>query len=91
MQTKKKKKKKEREREKERNKVIESLGAIFLPHLERTFPLSEPLNRQWRERIEIIQVRKEHESFEKISKGSKKEWKLILVSWCNHVVVLLSG
>ena len=42
----KKEEKPEREREKERKKVIESLGAIFLPHLERTFPLSEPLNRQ---------------------------------------------
>ena len=27
-------------------KVIESLGAIFLPHLGRVFPLSEPLNRR---------------------------------------------
>ena len=33
-------------REREREEVIESLGAIFLPHLERTCPLSEPLNRQ---------------------------------------------
>ena len=30
----------------ERELVIESLGALFLPHLGRTFPLSEPLN--WR-------------------------------------------
>ena len=30
----------------EREKVIESLVAFFLPHLGRTFPLSEPLN--WR-------------------------------------------
>ena len=37
-----KKKKGERERE----EVIESLRALFLPHLGRTFPLSEPLN--WR-------------------------------------------
>ena len=29
----------------EREKVIESLGALFLPHLGRTFPLSKPLNR----------------------------------------------
>ena len=39
-------KKKERKKEEEREKVTESLGAIFLPHLGRTFPLSEPLN--WR-------------------------------------------
>ena len=25
-------------------KVIESLGALFLPHLRRTFPLIKPLN-----------------------------------------------
>ena len=27
----------------EREKVIESLGAFFLPHLGRTFPFSKPL------------------------------------------------
>ena len=27
----------------EREKVTESLGAIFFPHLERTFPFSKPL------------------------------------------------
>ena len=27
----------------EREKVTESLGAIFLPHLGRTFPFSKPL------------------------------------------------
>ena len=42
-------------------------------------------------RIETIQVQKEHEGFEKISKGSKKGWKLILVFWCDNVVALLSG
>ena len=31
---------------KREKKVIESLGAIFLPHLGRTFPLSEPFNWQ---------------------------------------------
>ena len=35
----------EKERERER-KVIESLGAIFLPHLGRTFPLIKPLNQR---------------------------------------------
>ena len=30
----------------EREKVAESLRALFLQHLGRTFPLSEPLN-QW--------------------------------------------
>ena len=29
--------------EKEREKVIESLGALFFPHLGRNFPFSEPL------------------------------------------------
>ena len=31
-----------REREREREKVTKSLGAFFLPHLERTFPFSKP-------------------------------------------------
>ena len=30
----------------EREIVIESLEAIFLPHLGRTFPLIKPLNRR---------------------------------------------
>ena len=29
-----------------REKVIESLGALFLPHLGRTFSLIKPLNRR---------------------------------------------
>ena len=41
MQHQKKKKKHE-----EREEVIESLEVLFLPHLERNFPLIEPLNRQ---------------------------------------------
>ena len=76
---------------KREKKVIESLGVLFLPHLGRTFLLIKPLNWRWRGRIEIVQVRKEHEGFEKISKASKKGLKLILVSRCYHVVALLSG
>ena len=72
-------------------KVIKSLRAIFLPHPRRTFPLIKTLNWRWGGRIETVQVRKEHEGFENISKGSKRGWKLILVSWCNCVVALLSG
>ena len=30
----------------EREIMIESLGALFLPHLVRTFPLIKPLNRR---------------------------------------------
>ena len=30
----------------EKEKVIESLGALFLPHLGRTFPFSKPLIRR---------------------------------------------
>ena len=75
----------------EREKVIESLEALFLPHLGRTFPLSKPLNRWRGGRIETVQVRKEHEGFKKISKGSKRGWKMILVSRCDHAIALLSG
>ena len=31
---------------KREKKVIESLGALFLPHPRRIFPLIKPLNRQ---------------------------------------------
>ena len=77
--------------EEEREKVIESLGAIFLPHLGRTFLFREPLIRWLRGRVKIIQIQKEHEGFKMISKRSKRGWKLILVSRHDHVVVLLSG
>ena len=79
-----------RERERER-KVIESLGAFFLPYPGRTFPLIKPLNRRWGGRIKTVQVRKEHEGFKKIFKGSKKGLKLILASRCYHAIALLSG
>ena len=49
----------------EREKVTKSLGAFFLSHLGRTFLFSKP------SRIEIVQVRKKHEGFERISKRSK--------------------
>ena len=39
----KKQKKKTKTRRGEREKVTESLGAFFLPHLGRTFPFSKPL------------------------------------------------
>ena len=54
-----------------REEVTESLGAIFLPHLGRTFPFSKPLIWRQEGRIETVQVRKEQEGFEKISKRSK--------------------
>ena len=72
-------------------KVTESLGALFLPHLRRTFPSSKPLNRQWRGKIKTVQVQKEYKGFEKISKGSKRGLKLILVPRCYHAIALLSG
>ena len=77
--------------EERKRKVIESLEAIFLPHPRRTFPLIVPLNRQWGGRVKTVQVRKEHEGFEKISNGSKRGLKLILVPKCYHAIALLSG
>ena len=35
-----------RKQEGEREKVTESLGVFFLPHLERTVPFSKPLIRR---------------------------------------------
>ena len=72
----------------EREKVTESL---FFPHLRRTFPFSEPLIRRLGGRVKTIQVRKEHKGFEKISKRSKRGWKLILISRRNHAITLLSS
>ena len=71
---------KQRERERERERETKSLGAFFLPRLRRIFPLSEHLIWWWGGRIETVQVRKEHDGFKKISKRSKRGWKLILVS-----------
>ena len=75
----------------EKEKMIESFEVFFLSHLGRTFTFWKPLIRQWEGRIEIVQVRKEHEGFEKIFKRSKGGWKLILVSRRDHAVALLSG
>ena len=77
--------------EERKRKVIESLGALFLLHLGKTFHLIKPLDWQWGGRIKTVQVQKEHEGFEKISKGSKRGLKLILASRCYHAVALLSG
>ena len=74
-----------------REKVTESLGAFFCPHLGRTFPFSKPLIQWWGGRVKTVQVWKKHEGFEKISKRSKRRWKLVLVSRRDHVVSLLSG
>ena len=79
-----------KQKQEEREEVIESLGALFLLHLGRTFPLSKPLNQWWGGRIETVQVRKEHKGFEKISKMSKRGSKLILVPRCYHAITLLS-
>ena len=38
--------KQKQEGEREREKVTESLGALFLPHFGRTFPFSKPLIRR---------------------------------------------
>ena len=83
--------KKKKKREREREKVTQSLGAFFLPHLGRTFLFSKPLIRRCGGRVKTIQVQKEHKAFVKISKRSKRGWKLILVSRHNHAVALLSG
>ena len=61
----------QKQEERER-KVIESLGVLFLPHLGRTFPSSKSLNRRRRGRIKTVQVRKENEGFEKITKGERE-------------------
>ena len=55
----------------EREKVTKSLRTFFFPHLGRTFPFSKPLIWRQEGRIETVQVRKEQEGFEKISKRSK--------------------
>ena len=53
--------------------------------------MSKTLNRGSGGRIKTVQVRKEHEGFEKISKRSKRGLKLILASKYYHAVALLSG
>ena len=77
--------------EREREKVRKSLGAFFLPHLGRTFSFSKSLIRRWGGRIKPVQIWKEHEGFKKISKMSKKGWKLILVFRRDYAIALLSG
>ena len=72
-------------------KVIRLLRVLFLPHLGRTFPLIKPLNRWRGGKIKTVQVRKEHEGLEKITKRSERKLKLILASRRYHAIALLSG
>ena len=81
----------QKQKHKEREESDWITWAIFLLYLGRTFPLIKSLNRQWGGRIETVQVRKENEGFEKISKGGKRGLKMILASKCYHAIALLSG
>ena len=76
---------------KRENKQQNHLEPLSFHALEEPFRLTNNWSGGEGRRIETIQVRKEHESFEKISKRSKKWWKLILVSRWDHIVALLSG
>ena len=57
----------------------------------KNLSFEQTLEPMVREIIETVQVRKEHEGFEKISKRSKRGLKPILVLRCYHAVALLSG
>ena len=56
-----------------REKVTKSLWAFFLPHLGRTFPLSEPLIWRWGGKVETIQVQKEHKALRRSPRGAKED------------------
>ena len=79
------------QKQEEREKSDRITWSHFPSTTWKTFLLSKPLNLWWGKRIETVQVRKEHEGFKKISKGSKRGLKLILVPRSYHVVALLNG
>ena len=70
------------------NKWQNHLEPFFFHTLEDPFCLANPWSGGEGEELKLF--KNEHEGFEKISKRSKKGWKLILVSQCDHDVALLS-
>ena len=57
----------------EREKVTKSLGAFFLPHLERTFPFSKPLIRWKGGRIKTVQFERNIRALSKSLREAKED------------------
>ena len=59
--------------EKIERKVIESLGAIFLPHLGRTFPLIKPLNRGEGEELKPFMFERNMRDLRRTPRGERED------------------
>ena len=58
----------------EREKVIESLEALFLPHLGRTIRLSEPLNQRWGgEELKSFKFERNMRALRRSLRGAKED------------------
>ena len=58
--------------EERKRKVIESLGALFLPHLGRTFPLIKPLNRE-EEELKPFKFERNIRALRRSSRGARED------------------
>ena len=57
---------------KRERKVIESLGALFLPHPRRTFPLIKPLN--WRWGGKPFKFERNMRALRRSPRGAREDW-----------------
>ena len=63
---------KKRERERER-RVIKSLGALFLPHPGRTFPLIKPLTGDEGEELKSFKFERNMRALRRSPRGARED------------------
>ena len=57
----------------EREKVIESLGALFLPHLGRTFPFSKPCSDNEGEELKPFKFERNMRALRRSPRGANED------------------
>ena len=55
----------------EKEKVIKSLGAFFLQHLERTFHFSKPLIQWWGEELKLFKFERNMRALRRSPRGAE--------------------
>ena len=78
---------KNKNKKREKEKVIESFGAIFLPHPRRTFPLIKTLNRRWGEELKPLKFERNMRALRRSLRGARKDWSWF---WLPDAIMLLS-
>ena len=77
---------KNKNKKREKEKVIESFGAIFLPHPRRTFPLIKTLNRRWGEELKPLKFERNMRALRRSLRGAREDWSWF---WLLDAIMLL--